>query len=492
MRIAMAGFNLESVSFLPEVTSIADFQHNETRGDDIPRRFRGSNTVMGGFIDACEEAGFDMLPIVMTEAGARGSAADAAFEHYAEIIVNGLTAGLPGIDGVLLHLHGAMTTPTRTDPDRDILELVRAAVGPDMPVMLALDYHANLDAASIAPATATFGYHYSPHVDMGETGRRAGRCLARILRGDVSPVTALAKPGIMVPSILSATSLDPLSGFVARSLALSRDNPDIIDVTVFAGFSYADVPNCGFSVVVVTDGDAALAERTARELSADLHASRTDLYKPGFARPLPEALDYALDRVKTATAPVVILEHADRMNDSTHVLRALVERNAAKVAVPYLYDPESAAAACKAGAGSTIRLGLGGKSDARAGGPVEVEAEVLWAGHKTYIGTGPMRKGNRVDVGLAALLQVGGITVSVTQIPTTAIDEDPFIQFGLEARDFDLVVLRSKTHFRAVWEPLAAEIVIADTPDWGPADLLTLPYENVPRDAVYPFNELAG
>lgn len=492
MRIAMAGFNLESVSFLPEETSIADFQHNETRGNELLHRFRGSNTVMGGFIDACEEAGFDMLPIVMTEAGARGSAADPAFDHYADVIITALNAARNDIDGILLHLHGAMTTPTRTDPDRDILELVRATVGADMPIMLALDYHANLDATSIAPATATFGYHFSPHVDMGETGRRAGRCLARTLRGDVTPVTAIAKPGIMVPSILSATSLHPLCDFVERSLALSRDNPAIVDATVFAGFSYADVPNCGFSVVVVTDGDRALAESTARELSTDLHAKRTDLYKPGFARPLTEALDHAIGLAKSATAPVVILEHADRMNDSTHVLRALVERYVTKAAVPYLYDPESAEAACKAGAGNTIRLRLGGKSDARAGGPVEVEAEILWAGHKTYIGTGPMRKGNHVDVGLAALLRVGGITVSVTQVPTTAIDEDPFIQFGLEARDFDLVVLRSKTHFRAVWEPLAAEIVIADTPDWGPADLLTLPYENVPRDAVYPFNELAG
>lgn len=490
MRIALAGFNLESVSFLPEETSISDFRHNEACGDDIIGRFRGTNTVMGGFIDACGEAGFDMLPIVMTEAGARGSAADSAFDHYAGMIADTLIRERGRIDGVLLHLHGAMTTPTRTDPDREVLEMVRAAIGPDIPVMLALDYHANLDAASIAPATATFGYHYSPHVDMGETGRRAGRCLARTLRGELSPVTAIAKPGIMVPSILSATSLHPLCDFVSRSLDLSRENPAIIDVSVFAGFSYADVPNCGFSAVVVTDGDAALAENTARKLSDDLFTQRAGLYKPGFARPLPEALDYALERAKTATAPVVILEHADRMNDSTHVLRALIDRGIANVAVPYLYDPESAEAACKAGAGATIRLGLGGKSDARAGGPVEVDAEILWAGHKTYIGTGPMRQGNHVDVGLAALLRIGGITVSVTQVPVTCIDEDPFIQFGLDARDFDLVVLRSKTHFRAVWEPLAAEIVIADTPDWGPADLLTLPYRNVPRDAVYPFNEL--
>jgi microcystin degradation protein MlrC len=55
--------------------------------------------------------------------------------------------------------------------------------------------------------------------------------------------------------------------------------------------------------------------------------------------------------------------------------------------------------------------------------------------------------------------------------------------------DYDLVILRSKTHFRAVWEPLAEEIVIVDTPDWGPAELTGLPYRNVNRNHTYPFDE---
>lgn len=490
MRIALAGFNLESVSFLPGETTIADFQHYESRGERLIERFTGTNTVVGGFIDICVDAGFDMLPIVMTEAGARGSAADSAFDHYAAMIVDALRAEGGRLDGVLLHLHGALTTPTRTDPDGDIVAMVREAIGPGVPLMLALDYHANLDAQSIAPANATFGYHYSPHVDMGETGRRAGRCLVRTLRGEVRPVTALAKPGLMVPSILSATTLDPLADFVARSLALPQDNPAIIDASVFAGFSYADVPNCGFSVVVVTDGNAELAQSTADSLSNDIHAARVDLYKPGFAMPLHEGLDHAIARAAGADKPVVVLEHADRMNDSTHVLGELLHRKTPKVAVPYLYDAESARAACAAGAGAVVRLGLGGKSGPRSGGPVAVDAHVIWAGPKTYIGTGPMRKNSFIDLGLAAHLRVGGMDIIVTETPVTCIDQDPFTEFGLDPNDFDIVVLRSKTHFRAVWEILAAEIVIVDTPDWGPADLLTLPYQNVPRD-IYPFNEAA-
>ena len=50
-------------------------------------------------------------------------------------------------------------------------------------------------------------------------------------------------------------------------------------------------------------------------------------------------------------------------------------------------------------------------------------------------------------------------------------------------------MLRSKTHFRAVYEPLAEAILIVDTPDWGPADLTTLPYRQVPVERTFPFNK---
>jgi microcystin degradation protein MlrC len=49
-------------------------------------------------------------------------------------------------------------------------------------------------------------------------------------------------------------------------------------------------------------------------------------------------------------------------------------------------------------------------------------------------------------------------------------------------------VLRSKTHFRAAYEDLAEEILIVESPDWGPADLSTLPYRNVPP-GVFPITD---
>jgi microcystin degradation protein MlrC len=203
-----------------------------------------------------------MVPILRAEGGAAGPASDDAFVHYAARICAGLKAVLP-LDGVLLNLHGAMATPTRLDPDRELAERVRATVGRKVPIVVALDYHANLDATLLDVVDAAFGYHYSPHVDMGETGERAAGCLVRMLRGEITPVCALVKPGVMVPSIFSATGIPPLSDIVQESLAMAKAAPRWLDVSVFAGFSYADVPNCGFSVLAVADGDPALARGAA-------------------------------------------------------------------------------------------------------------------------------------------------------------------------------------------------------------------------------------
>lgn len=489
MRIAIAGLSLESVSFLPIETTIEDFRRTESSGADMLERHRGTNTVPGGFITVCEREGVELVPILRSEGGAAGPAADDAFIHYSDRICAGLNAA-GKLDGVLLNLHGAMATPTRLDPDRELAERVRAVIGRKTPLVIALDYHANIDASLLEQADAVFGYHYSPHVDMGETGERAANCLVRMLRGEIKPVCALLKPGVMVPSIFSATGLAPLSDIVAESLRMARESPHYLDVSVFAGFSYADVPNCGFSVLAVADGSADAAHAAAKRLCDRIWAERHELVHRELVHGLEEGVTLALQRARIAKKPIVILEHADRVNDSTHVLRAMIGRtNGLRVAVPYLWDPKAAAEAAHAGQGATVRIEIGGHSSDRAGGPVQLEGKILFAGDKSYRTTGPMGRGSVVNLGPSAVIQAGDITVWVTTAQKTAIDEDCFIQFGMKASDFSLIVLRSKTHFRAVYESLSEEILIVDTPDWGPADLSTLPYRHVPTEQVFPFTE---
>ena len=488
MRIAIGGFALESASFLPGETSTGDFEKNAYRGLDLIDSLRGTASVGGGFIDFLESEDVEILPLVYTDRSAAGNASDDAFDTFCGELCGGLAGVASRVDGALIFLHGAMTTPNRTDPELDLMRAIRAAVGADFPIMLALDLHANLSPEIADTCSALFGYHYSPHVDMAQTGARAAGCMVRMLRGEIQPVTRLVKVPVVLPSIFTATAIKPLSDIVEAGFEWERRESDVIDVSVFCGFAYADVPQIGFSVAVVTDGNEELADRVCEDLRSRIWDQREALLH----RDLVCSVEGAIARARILNAeskkPVVLLEHADRMNDSTWVLRALVEgKNPGRVAVPYLWDPKAAAVAIAAGEGATVTLDVGGHSSDRAGGPVSLTGTVIFSGEKSYVGTGPMRSGQVIDLGPTAVIDAGGIIVWLTDRSLSAIDDDPFKQFGFNPADFDIIVLRSKTHFRAVYEKLAAEILIVDTPDWGPADLTTLPFEKV-RSGVFPIS----
>jgi len=97
--------------------------------------------------------------------------------------------------------------------------------------------------------------------------------------------------------------------------------------------------------------------------------------------------------------------------------------------------------------------------------------------------------GLAVDLGVTALLDINGIQVSVCENSHSAVNGDPFYIFDQKPEDFDIIVLRSKTHFRSFYEPIAREILIVDTPDYGPADLNLQPFHILDTSRVFPFNE---
>ncbi len=487
MRVAIAGFSMESASLVPVLATVEDFETQAVRGETLVAQRRGTNTVIGGFIKVCEAEGIEMAPLVATSGGAAGSASDAAFDTYVAEICDGLQALRNRIDGVLLEIHGAMVTESRLDPDADIMRAVRHTVGPDLPVIGGLDYHGNLDQHILTSATALFGNHKSPHTDMGDTGERAAPCMVATLRGDIKPLCRIAKPMVMIPSIASSTVLAKIASIQTEARRTEAEAKGYLDVSIFAGFSYADVPNCGFSVVAVTNNDADLAAGVVQRFSEMIHQARRELYHPLQVYSLHEGVTRAIEHGRKARKPVVLLEHADRMNDSTYGLRELMRQGATSAAVPYLWDPHAAAQVVRLGQGARVQLEVGGFTSPQAGSPVTLEGTVRFAGEKHYRVTGPMGHGRLVTLGPTAVIDAGGIVVTITSHPITAIDADPFVQFGLRAQDFDVILLRSKTHFRAVYESLAEEIIIIDTPDWGPYDLTSLPYKHVNRAEVYPF-----
>jgi microcystin degradation protein MlrC len=179
------------------------------------------------------------------------------------------------------------------------------------------------------------------------------------------------------------------------------------------------------------------------------------------------------------------LDHADRSNDTTFVLRELLRQGAEKTAFPMIYDPDSAQKCVEAGVGAMVELDVGATTGWRDGGKLKVKGKVLWAGEGRYKGTGPMRVNQDIQLGPTGILQVGGVWLQLISRQSSLIDDDPIKQFGYRPQDFRVIVSKSKTHFRAVYEAIGEEIIIVDAPGQCPADLSVFQYRNVPP-GVYP------
>jgi microcystin degradation protein MlrC len=489
MKLGIAGFSHETVSFWPGVTDLKAFERTALYGEDVIIKSRGTNTSLGGFLDICEPAGIELYPTLAARGGATATVADEVYDHYVPLIKSGFEQVADDLDGVLLALHGAMATESRQDPETDAVREVREVLGYEKPVMVAFDLHGNKDKAILKEATGIFGYHSSPHVDAGETGRRAARAMLRTLNGEINPTMAIKKPGIVVPSVFSATTVPPGKDIIDRVLEWeSMDG--VVDVTALMGFSWSDVHQLGMSMIAVTDNDKSLAKEIVDDLAKLAWEKRE--YLTGKAEDslfdVEKGVSLSIEKAKTAVKPIVILDCADRSNDTTYVLAELMAQGAQNVAHPVFFSPEGAVSAIEAGVGNTVQLEIGGSTGWRDGGPIEVEGKVLYAGEGKYIATGPMRVNQEIDHGPTAILDVNGIWIQLVSHKASLIDEDPIIQFGYKTQDFDIIVSKSKTHFRAVYEDVGEEIIIIDAPGQCPADHSVFNYKNIP-DNLYPITK---
>jgi microcystin degradation protein MlrC len=194
MKLVIAQMKHETNTFSPVPTPLSRF----ATGTDVPPEgaaavaaYKGTGSAIGAFIELAEAAGADYDGAVAGNAWPSGPVHDDAFEHMASRIVAAVAAGC---DAVLLDLHGAMVTQTYEDGEGELLRRIRA-VAPSVPIGVALDMHTNLYDAIGQHSTVIAGYQTYPHIDVYETGLRAGKAILAMLAGQAKPGHGLRPPG---------------------------------------------------------------------------------------------------------------------------------------------------------------------------------------------------------------------------------------------------------------------------------------------------------
>jgi microcystin degradation protein MlrC len=403
----------------------------------------------------------------------------ADYEFMRDSILAELKAALP-VDGVLLGLHGAMVAHGYDDVEGDIIERVRDLVGPRTIIGVELDPHCHLTLKRVRLSDIIVLYKEFPHTDVVDRAEDLLALMLRTLRGEIRPVMSLYDCR-QIGSY--PTTLPLMRGFVDRLKALEGKD-GILSVSIGHCFPYADVPEVSGRVLVVADGDKAVADRMASQIGTEFVGMR--------GRTAPDYLspDAAIDAALAAPgAPVVLADPADNAgggapSDNTTILRRLLDRHVERVAVGPIWDPIAVRLCFDAGLGAHVPLRFGGKIAPASGTPIDATVEVLALKHDCWQSFGP----TQVPLGDCAAIRVGGVEIVLIEKRTQALGLELFSNLGIEVRDRKIVVVKSTNHFMAAFGPIAHKVIYVDAD--GPIDrnYTRIPYRRVTRP-IWPLDQ---
>jgi microcystin degradation protein MlrC len=452
-------------------------------GEDALTARGAGNTDLAGFRDVALREGWHCRHVISAAARPGGIVTHDAFERITAPILDLASAHRAAFDGVLLGLHGAMVTEDDQDGEGALLSRLRAILGRDMPIAITLDLHANVTARMCDLADIVISYKTYPHVDMRDCGRHAAGLLHRAMRGEIAPRTLRVHRPMLEEVNGGRTDVGPMIQRLAKARAYEAE-PGVYAVSVNAGFGNADIAEIGPSVLVTyEDGDAAAHRAFANAIADDIWDRRRETLNSYLS--VEEAAERCL-RHDPRVGPLVVADYADNpgggaYGDSTALLAGLLAAGVANACLAPLVDPRTAAALQRCSVGEAVRVSLGGKTDPRfGGGPLDLTGTLISLSDGAYVGDGPMLGGLAGSWGPCGVLRVAGVDILVTTRRQQMLDLQQLKAVGIEPAEKAVLALKSMQHFRAAFEPVAAEVIVCDSGALCSPDLTRLPYKNTP------------
>jgi len=374
------------------------------------------------------------------------------------------------------------------DCEGDLLERVRAQVGPGMPVGALLDLHATLTPRMLDSGAVLVACKEYPHTDYLARTRELHAILSTMAAGRPRPHALLRN----VPMLgIFGTGAGPMRALVDRAMQFETW-PGIVSISLIHGFPWSDTPATGAAVLVYAEPGEPAAVR-AGQISDELAQAFFSLRALGAHEMLnvEDALDAAL--APGCTGLVVLADSSDNPGggaacDSTFILRALIERSVQDAALGMIWDPLAVQLAGGAGVGAQVALRIGGKVGPGSGQPLDVVATV------TAVRSDARQHGLAGEfteaLGDAVAVRVGGIDIVLNTARQQVFSPECFTQLGIDLQGKRLVVVKSSRHFRARFDAIASTTIICDAPGALNSDLARLPYKRIERP-VWPLDDSA-
>jgi microcystin degradation protein MlrC len=487
MRIGLIHIAQETNDFNPQPTTLRDYRSfGLHHGAEVIEQARGAGQI-GGHLKAVSNSGLpiETVPIIRAHAVAGGRIDSESRFYFLDEIRRGLReAG--ALDGLHLQLHGACSAEGLDDVEGEQAALCREILGPDVPILLGLDHHANVTRQMVASVDAIVGHRTQPH-DLFDTGLIGGALLIRILNEKLRPRMALRKIPLVTHQEKFLTAHGPMKAWFDRARAMETD-PRVLQAAPFPMQPWLDVAEGGWSAVVVTDGDQELAERLADEL-ADLAWSLRDAFLEREAYGVDEAVRIADAEAKGV---VVLSDTGDTVfggaaGDSNVLLESMLRQGIRGPALIPMIAPRVAAQLWEAGEGAEVTLPVGGEVASAFFEPLKVTGTV----RRLRQGPVPITsyQDGEIDMGRTAVFEVGPATLLVSELRGVAGNlPDVYRAHGIEPADYKIAVLKTASNFQ-FFAPITSRVVRADTPGPGQSDVYTLPWKRLPRP-IYPLERI--
>ena len=480
-RILIVECMQEISSFNPIPSDYEGF-HIE-RGEELYAQ-RGLNTSVGGALGIFEKrSDVTIVPAYGARSGSAGPLSAAGWARLSGELLSAVEANVHAIDGIYVSLHGAMGAESELDPEGHLLTEIRRMAGSAIPIVISLDLHGILTDRMLRQVDGLAIYHTYPHVDFADTGERAARLLLKLLDGGVRPVIARVVIPALVRGDELVTKIGCYGDLIRECQRLERDG-SALAAGIMIGNPFTDVPELCNQVLVMTDGDRALAEREAVRLSDEFWPQRFRMQGKLIS------LDRAITQARTITGPVIFTDAADATSsgatgDSNIIIKALREAGYPKRVLAQIVDPRAAAAAHRAGVGATIEVDLGGALDMGRFTPMRVHGEVqLLSNGRSRLET--MRVG--LDAGPTAVLTFDNFTVVVFSRSVSLFDRAMYYSNGLDPVDFDLIVVKSPHTEHHMYDAWVEKNFNIDAPGSTSANLKSLGHAICARP-MYPLDE---
>ena len=489
MNILLAGFMHESNTFAATPSDRRRFfdEGSVTFGADMFDVWREAHHEFGGFIEGCRQHQMTMLPSVMAWATPGGPVTDDVVEEVTARIVADIREKHP--DGVLIALHGAMVSHRFASPDMEVLRRVREALGPDKPLIVTLDFHANVTPEMAGHANALIGYQTYPHIDQRARGLLAASIMHRTLDDEIKPVCVVARRPMIANILGQDTTREPMISLM-RLAREAEGSLGMISVSVMGGFNYADVPCMGPSVIAVADADRRQASEVAEKLADAMWAVREQLAVP-CASP-EQAVREGRAHPK---GPVILVDLGDNIGggsagDGTVLLDELLRQQAPSF-ILVLFAPEMAARCRQSGPGARVSGDVGGRVDRLHGEPVPIAGTVRSLHDGQWIETEARHGGRRQnDQGPTAVIDLdGGGTLVVNSLQTPPFSLGQLTSLGLDPAGTHLITVKAAVAYKAAYVPIAARVIEVDTPGVTAVNPARFDYKHVPRP-IYPLDRM--